>query len=34
MTMQSDVSVETADAEDLWWDDADATPSRGHGSLP
>ena len=24
MTMQSDVLLETADAEDLWWDDADA----------
>ena len=28
MTMQSDVSVETAAAEDLWWDDADAEDNR------
>jgi hypothetical protein len=28
MTMQSDISVETADAEDLWWDDADAEENR------
>ena len=28
MTMQSDVLVETADAEDLWWDDADAEDNR------
>jgi hypothetical protein len=32
MTMQSDISVETADAEDVWWDDADAEenpPAQG-----
>src|SRR5262249_30894758 len=28
MTMQSDVLVETADAEDLWWDGADGEDNR------